>query len=208
MNNSEHIDWEENFKELDKFSKEVPFSVPDGYFETSKLSILSQVQISEFSTEDQGFKVPEGFFTTESDTIIRKVSYLSDTNQFEGFTVPAGYFETLTSKIETRIIEEATPTKKILKVWTSQFMKYAAAACFIVVTATALYFNTEEQKYIASPGKEYFFNEEVLYDIDVETIIEHVDYKDASTISTTISNSETEDYLLSNYSSAELISEY
>ena len=208
MNNSEHIDWEENFKELDKFSKEIPFSVPEGYFETSKLSILSQVQISEFSTEDQGFKVPEGFFATESDTIIRKVSYLSDTNQFEGFTVPVGYFEALTSKIETRIIEEATPTKKILKVWTSQFMKYAAAACFIVVTATALYFNTEEQKYIASPGKEYFFNEEVLYDIDVETIIEHVDYKDASTISTTISNSETEDYLLSNYSSAELISEY
>ena len=80
MNNSEHKDWEENFKELDKYSKEMPFSVPEGYFETSELSILSQVQISEFSKDNQGFKVPEGFFTTESDTIIRKLSYLSNAN--------------------------------------------------------------------------------------------------------------------------------
>lgn len=208
MNKSENKGWEESYRELNNISREMPFAVPENYFEKSRINILTQIQLSRFYNSSDGFTVPENFFVEEQQQITRKVSYLSSLDHRDGFKTPPQYFEDLSKRIQLQLTTEVTPTKKILKVWTSQFMKYAAAACFIMITATALYFNTEEQKYIVAPNTEYFIGEDDLYDIDVETIIEHVDFNKESPINATLSDSETEAYILNNYSHTELLSEY
>jgi len=95
--------------------------------------------------------------------------------------------------------------------WRKSFFKYASAACFLLVASFGLYFyqsdSSTETLPIQSAGVS---TEQMLYDIDEHTIIEHIESQNVkSSVTTTKSESDTdmENYILNNYSSSDLTQE-
>ncbi len=208
MNNTEYKDWEKEFSFLATMPKNNPFSLPENYFENSKEEMLSQSIILNYHKKTtEGFVVPEKFFTNEFDAILRKVNQIENPEKIGGFSIPEGYFNDLSNVINSRIETEDSPKKKILKIWTSDFLKYATAACFILITATALYFNNKDYEFINTQESAYFSDNDLYY-IDEQTIIDHVDFLNESNISQNVSSAEAEDYIINNYSTTELMNEY
>jgi hypothetical protein len=124
-----------------------------------------------------------------------------------GFTVPDLYFEQLSGRIESRLLpEENKKVSKIVRLWNNDLLKYATAACFILITAFGLYLNNRPA---ATPVMSAdMASEQYLLDIDEQLILEDVGRVQLLQASTTASEQELETYILSNYSSNEIAANY
>ncbi|WP_316734472.1 hypothetical protein [Pedobacter aquatilis] len=212
--NLENNDWIKDAPMLATMVKRNPFLVPNGYFENCEQELLNQVFLDSLKqkTSENAFEVPTNYFEELTELIETRIA-LEAINLPKGFAVPENYFETLQSRINSKIaLEEITPKEaKVIPLWKRGFVKYASAACFVLIASFGVYFYQNNQT-IATTNAQIqsaeMANEAMLYDIDESTIIEHVETQNKS-IKTNVSASDTEmeNYILSNYSSTDLAQE-
>ncbi len=107
--------------------------------------------------------------------------------------------------------QKITSKARIIPLWKRSFVKYASAACFVLISSFGVYFyqNNEAANIPAAQLQSAdFANEQMLYDIDESTIIDHLEAQNISNSKTTsASDTEVENYILNNYSSSDLAQE-
>lgn len=199
----ENMDWEKEASHLASLSRSTPYRVPDNYFDDLQARINQSVFISDLmQKEDPGFVVPQNYFENLAEQIESKIAtaQIKELVKADGFKTPANYFEKLNTAILDQTIN-ATPKIKKISLWRSDLVKYAAAACLVIATATGFYFN--QNKEISQNATAELISEQMLYDIDESVIIEHL--QESENMSTSLaSDKEIENYILENYSSSDI----
>ncbi|MEJ7560548.1 MAG: hypothetical protein WKF66_19720 [Pedobacter sp.] len=150
------------------------------------------------------FSVPQNYFeeltaNIEAKASIEKLKALPDQ---EGFSVPEGYFD----EMKKEILAKAQSPTKVLKLWRSNMLKYASAACFLLVAGLGVYFNQEQPQQTVNYTD--IANEQMLFDIDEDVIIEHIQGSNVTVPIVSSDQSELESYILNNFSTTELTTEY
>lgn len=156
---------------------------------------------------ETGFTTPAHYFDELNESIKARISVekLKSVVQNDGHTVPDNYFEKLHATILAKTTEEAKPAEKpkVKRLWNSNLVKYASAACFFLVTGLGLYFNQQQNP--AQPAvSSDLATEQMLYDIDEQVIIDHISSTDITQPKPTVADTDLENYILSNYSQNEL----
>ncbi|RZJ78672.1 MAG: hypothetical protein EOO47_13130 [Flavobacterium sp.] len=180
--NIEDNDWKKDAPSLAAMGKKNPFTVPDHYFEGVTESVRRAVFV---------------------DGLRRRTAE----NAFE---VPQNYFANLQNRIAAKIeAEQPQKVAKIVPLWRRDIVKYASAACFVIIASFGAYFYQNSTSIpVAQTQPAELANEQMLYDIDESTIIEHLEAQNISTSKTTsASDTEMENYILSNYSPSDLTHE-
>lgn len=90
------------------------------------------------------FNTPESYFNNLADNISANIfiANLKEKNLEIGFTVPNNYFQKLDTKLSA--LSQTTTTqasKKEASIFNLNHIKYAAAACILMVCGLAIYFN-------------------------------------------------------------------
>lgn len=211
--NIENNDWMNEAPALAAMGKRNPFSVPDGYFENSDEAIFSAVFLDglQQKTNKNNFEVPPHYFEGLTEQIQTRIA-LSEMPKAENtFTVPENYFDTLQSRITDRIAaSEPKKEAKVIPLWRRNIVKYASAACFLLMASFGIYFYQNSTNIVQQVQSAETVNEQMLYDIDESTIIDHLQTQNttSSNIKTTsASDTEMENYILSNFSSSDLSQE-
>ncbi len=154
---------------------------------------------------ETGFTTPDNYFAGLTERINARVfmeQMKSTAPANGGFRVPAGYFEDLTSAILAKTTNEnALPQRKIVRLWHSKLLKYASAACFLLIAGSGLYFNIQQQPVNYAD----LAAEQMLYDIDEQVIIEHIEANQATQPKSSAADAELENYILNNYSQNDLV---
>lgn len=146
---------------------------------------------------------------------VRAAGLPAKTNEQE-FKLPAGYFEQLSSRIQQRIEKEKAqervikpvvlkpvePEVKVRRLWHSDWMKYATAACVILVAALGLFLNQQQQ--LSASATNELANEQLLFDIPEEDIINHVLNENPDQHFLNAAHTDLESYLINNYSQDDL----
>lgn len=212
--NIENNDWMNEAPALAAMGKRNPFSVPDGYFENCDEAIFSAVFLDELKqkTSDNNFEVPQNYFEELTERIEMHIALTEMPKAKNAFAVPENYFDTLQSRVADRIAaSEPKKEARIIPLWRRNIVKYASAACFVLMASFGVYFyqngSTTTVQQVQSAEA---INEQLLYDIDESTIIDHLEAENTttSTIKTTsASDTEMENYILSNFSSNDLSQE-
>jgi len=172
MSSQKHI--QDELKSLESnlpFNNNMPFSVPEGYFEGLAATVLAKVKSSEASAEAElrelspllagipkvtPYSVPFFYFQENLDGVSKidqeiESSILSHIGKELLYTVPQGYFTNLPEQILTRITE---PKIKVVPLFARTWMRVASAA----VVAGALFFagfqylNNKNENVVAGPG--------------------------------------------------------
>lgn len=225
----ENNEWKAEAPYLASLPRTTPFRVPEQYFETLPSAITDSVYTEQLKEEvkSAGYTVPENYFETLQESISLQTTggALANIPKTQGYSTPDNYFEKLQASIlaktvaETSAIEQgaiaagqtsAEPTlapvvkkeTRIVRLWHSDLLKYASAACFILVTAFGLYLN--QQNYTTESATADIANEQMLYDIDEQDIIDHVQGNVIEDKVLVPSEAELETYILNNYSQNEL----
>ena len=150
------------------------------------------------------FSVPPNYFEELSASIEAKVAVdrLKSLAGDQPFTVPSGYFD----RLNAEVMAKAKSPSKVLKLWRSGIVKYASAACFLLIAGLGTYFYQDQPKQTINYAE--IANEQMLFDIDEDVIIEHIQGTDVSIQPTTADQSDLESYILNNFSTSELTAEY
>ena len=194
------MEWENEAPTLAALPRITPYRVPDGYFEDVAAQVKRVVFLKNLGEkEGYGFTVPTNYFEELNTQIISRIAV----EQFKsvGFTTPTNYFEKLQASILDQTVNVARPKTKVVRLWHTDFMKYAAAACFILITASGLYLN--EQNKVKQVQSTEIVGEAMLYDIDESVIIQHLSESQVAT-HTSASQAEMESYILEHYSANDL----
>lgn len=214
----ENNEWKAEAPHLANLPVENPFLVPENYFDTLPDAITNSIYVSGLKDVDagSGYSVPDQYFSSLKDRILAQTieeefnaeGVLKNLPSSTGFNTPDQYFQKLQSKILAQTTEEAAPVKqsKIIRLWHSGLLKYASAACFVLVAAFGFYLNQQSYK-SAAPTAAEIANEQMLYDMDEQDIIDHVEGDAADDPKDKATNAELETYILSHYSQSELSSE-
>jgi hypothetical protein len=214
--NIENNDWMNEAPALAALEKRNPFSVPDGYFENSDEVLFSAVFLEGLKqqTDNNSFEVPQHYFEDLTERIHTHIALSEIPKAEKAFTVPDNYFDTLQNRIADKIATISEPRReaKVIPLWRRNIVKYVSAACFLLMASFGIYFYQNGSVSVGrpSPTAEATVNEQLLYDIDENTIIDHLETQNAtsSNIKTTsVSDTEMETYILSNFSSGDLAQE-
>ncbi|AMQ00262.1 hypothetical protein AY601_3396 [Pedobacter cryoconitis] len=209
------------------------FIVPDQYFNILQDSIFAEATgngLQDLPKAD-GFHTPDLYFQKLQANVLAKTADLAVKSKAIEQDLPADFSETgLYAKTirNNASAENNTATKngpKFIRLWSSDLVKYASAACFILVTAFGLYLN--QQNFNTESKSAELVTEQALYDINEQDIIDHIegnnvdvsnDHTAVSNKNTAISNDNTaisndntanadlETYILNNYSQSDLSS--
>lgn len=202
MKKDENMDWEKEAPQLAGLPRTTPYSVPDNYFNQLQTHINQAVYVdSLMQKENQGFTLPLNYFNDLGNQIESKiaVSNINSLVKKEGFNTPANYFENLRANILSKTLAIVKKPKAI-RLWGSDLMKYASAACFIVLAASYLYINQQNSVQLTTSLD--LASEQALYDIDEHTILEHL--KESQTSTNSVSDTEMESYILDNFTTSDL----
>ncbi len=198
---NENMEWEREAPQLASLPRTMPYRVPDNYFNELQERINQSVFVeSLMQKESQGFTVPQNYFEDLGLQIESKIAaeQIKSLVKTDGFKTPANYFENLQANILSKTT--APQQTKVVRLWGSQFMRYASAACVFVVIASGLYFT--QQSKVDQTASVDLATEQMLYDIDENTILEHIQESQTATNGT--SDAEMENYILNNFSSTDL----
>lgn len=127
-------------KEHEEIFKKNPFSVPTDYFEQLEKKTI-------FRAQNQ---VPEGYFENLTERIQAGVflEKLKSEVSTDGLTVPNGYFDRLEKQILAKTVSSESDAKirpiKRKVAW----IRYAAAACLLLVAGLVLRNNMETQQHM------------------------------------------------------------
>ena len=218
-NDVENDEWKIEAPYLASLPVQNPFGVPELYFNSLTNTINNAVYTEKLkdAVPLSGFSVPDQYFSALKARIVIEtgIGILQSLPEKDGNTIPDGYFQKLQANILARTIEESAaetiavaPVKEksnIIRLWHSDLLKYASAACFILVTAFGLYLN--QQNFKQESALTEMANEQLLYDIDEQDIIEHIDTNTPEIQKAAVKNEELETYILNNYSQSDLASE-
>ncbi|WP_316745848.1 hypothetical protein [Pedobacter gandavensis] len=194
-NDLENSEWMNEAPHLAGLSVKHPFSIPEGYFEGLPADIEEAIFLDDLktSTPESGFNLPQGYFESLSTKIQAEVV---------GYTVPQDYFQQLQEKIATKTTAERV--SKTFRLWHSKALKYASAACFVLISTLGVYFYQHTNPSLSLSADAA--NEQMLYDIDENTIIEHIQSNSLTQESPLVAEADLENYILSNYSQNEIAS--
>jgi hypothetical protein len=188
------------------------FAVPENYFEQLNRDIQTRLVEERLKAlaVSPGFTVPESYFEqlkgdVQTQLIEEKLTALTVS---PGFTVPELYFEQLSSRIEVASKPSAAlpPVARVVKLWRSDILKYATAACFILLTAFGFYINNNA---VNKPNvATEMANEQILLDTDEQLTTESIVSKPAIDVNTRLSEEELETYILNNFSTNDIAANY
>jgi hypothetical protein len=203
METNENMEWEKEAPTLAALPRITPYRVPDSYFNDLTAQINTTIFLTGITQQgNSGFTVPANYFEElgvqiESRIALEQLKSLTTAN---GFTTPVNYFDKLQANIlsQTSTAQQET---KIVRLWHTDLMKYASAVCFIILAASGLYFN--QQNNITEKRNTELANEQLLYNINESVIIEHIQESQTAT-NTSASDTEMEKYILDHYSSNDL----
>lgn len=198
------MEWEMEAPHLASLPRTMPYRVPDKYFNDLHVRINQSIFVEDLmQREDQGFTVPQNYFEDLGKQIESRIAIaqLNTLVKNDGFKTPANYFDQLQANILNKTTAAPAPKAKVIRLWQTDLMKYASAACFIILAASGLYLN--EQHSIRQIRNTEFANEQILYDIDENIIFEHLQENQTVT-NTSASETEMENYILDNFSSSDL----
>lgn len=201
----ENMEWEMEAPHLAALPRTMPYSVPDKYFNDLQVRINQSVFVDGLmQRENQGFTIPQNYFEDLGKQIESRIAVdqISTLVKNDGFKTPAAYFDKLQANILSKTTAAPAPKVKVLRLWQTDLMKYASAACFIVLAASGLYLN--EQHSLRQIRNTEFANEQILYDIDESVIFEHLQENQTVTNNISASETEMENYILDNFSSSDL----
>jgi len=207
--NIENNDWKKDVPALAAMQKSNPFNIPNGYFESVEEKVKSAIFIDGLNKElnSDSFEVPQNYFENLSERIQTNIKLSALPKDKHSFSVPEHYFNDLKHKITNRIAaEQPIKTVKIIPLWRRNILKYASAACFVLIASFGAYFyqNNASSVPAQTPSAE-LSSDQLLYDIDENTIIEHLEQQNTTSANnTSASDTEMENYLLSNFSSSDL----
>jgi negative regulator of sigma E activity len=212
--NIENNDWINEAPALAAMAKRNPFSVPDGYFENCDEAIFSAVFLDGLKqkTSDNNFEVPQNYFEDLTERIQTRIALAEMPKAENAFGVPENYFDNLQSRITDRIAaSEPKKEAKIIPLWRRNIVKYASAACFLLMASFGVYFyQNGSPATVQQVQSAEAVNEQMLYDIDESTIIDHLETQNTTSSikkTTSASDTEMENYILSNFSSSDLTQE-
>jgi len=162
--------------------------------------------------KNTGFTTPSNYFEGLTEGIQARLAEekLKSVVTEGGFVAPEGYFTQLQADIisKTSGSSKAKPEPKLIRLWHSKMLKYASAACFVIIAGIGtLYFNQQSDTGV-SPMTEDMAMEQMLYDIDEEAIIEHIETNPELIQKATASELAMENYILSNYSQNDLETDF
>lgn len=206
----ENSEWIELAPSLAKMSKRNPFGTPENYFTELEDHAQVNVFLAELprNTNNYGLNVPEDYFTTLASNIETTIKLSQAIKPQSSFEVPKNYFSELQEKLEARTSEFKPEVKpRVIKLWRTNLIKYATAACLLLVSSFGIYYyNQQPVKSNAETSEQAeMANEQMLYNIDEGTIIQHIDSENAiedKNVST--KDTEVETYLLNHYTANEL----
>lgn len=204
MRKDEYMEWEQEAPNLAALPRITPYRVPDTYFMELNEQLNRRLKLENLaSSEKTGFTVPNEYFNELSSQLHSrmKLEEIQTKDSKNGFSTPEAYFETLQAKILAKTGDVKAPVK-VRSLWNSSWLRYAAAACFIVITASGLYFN-QEIKMQNQLQDAQVSNDMMLYNIDERVIIEHLQESQTASNSTA-SQAEMESYILDHYSANDL----
>ncbi|MBK0381874.1 hypothetical protein I5M32_02790 [Pedobacter sp. SD-b] len=119
-----------------------PFKVPENYFDDLSNKIIGEIKISALSKINT-FITPHNYFDDLSNQIINQINLEKIKNNSTDFAVPDGYFE----DAKLKILNAVKPQKKSFsKVIRFSFIRYAAAACILLMTSAGIYLNIHQTK--------------------------------------------------------------
>lgn len=210
--NIEDNDWKKDAPCLAAMGKKNPFTVPDHYFEGVTESVRRAVFVDGLRrrTAKNAFEVPQNYFEELTERLETNVRLSELPVAENAFGVPENYFANLQNRIAAKIeAEQPQKVAKIVPLWRRDIVKYASAACFVIIASFGAYFYQNSTSIpVAQTQPAELANEQMLYDIDESTIIEHLEAQNISTSKTTsASDTEMENYILSNYSPSDLTHE-
>ncbi len=210
--NIEDNDWKKDAPCLTAMGKKSPFTVPDHYFEGVTESVRRAVFVDGLRqrTAKNAFEVPQNYFEELTERLETNVRLSELPVAENAFGVPENYFANLQNRIAAKIeAEQPQKVAKIVPLWRRDIVKYASAACFVIIASFGAYFYQNSTSIpVAQTQPAELANEQMLYDIDESTIIEHLEAQNISTSKTTsASDTEMENYILSNYSPSDLTHE-
>jgi len=203
-------DWMNDAPLLASMKKRNPFVVPEAYFESNRSNIQSSVFLNQLDKKNSSdyFLLPENYFEDLTARILVQISILEQHTPERSFGVPEHYFDSLQSRIQAKIAAETPkPEAKTVKLWSGKMIKFASAACFLIIASFGVFFYQNTSLPVSkSIENNDLTNEQVLYDIDEGMIIEHLEAQQTTTNTNKISASDTEmeNYILSNFSSNDL----
>ena len=210
--NIEDNDWKKDAPSLAAMGKNNPFTVPNNYFESVEEIVHSNIFLDGLKEKanNRDFAVPQDYFESLTERIETNIRLSELPIAANTFAVPENYFESLQGRISDRIAAEA-PQKvaKIVPLWRRSLVKYASAACFVLIASFGAYFYQNSSTIpVTQTQPADLSSEQMLYDIDESTIIEHLEAQNTTASKTTsISDTEMENYILSNFSSSDLTHE-
>ncbi|WP_231427067.1 MULTISPECIES: hypothetical protein [Pedobacter] len=218
--NIENNDWKRDAPVLAAMVRSNPFTVPNHYFESVEESVISNVFLDGLkqNTNCAHFEVPQHYFEELTERIEANIRIVELPKAENSFAVPQNYFDNLQSRINDRIAAtfedkvEVKPELKIAKIvplWRKSLVKYASAACFVLIASFGAYFYQNSTSIpVAQTQPSDLANEQMLYDIDESTIIDHLEAQtNMGSKTTSASDTEMENYILSNFSSSDLTHE-
>jgi hypothetical protein len=217
-NNLEHNEWMDEAPHLARLPNVNPFAVPDQYFEGLSDRISAAVFVDDLKSK-AGFvepEVPEGYFETLPQEINARITLEAlELTPEDGYAVPAGYCESLQGSIISKVSEVDTVVVKgeklkVIRLWSTGFAKYAAAACLVLASAFAVYVNQDKlfsgnENVVATAAA--VPEDTTLWDVDEQAIRDEMQIEGAEQITNTSATpAEIEDYIISNYSQHEIAS--
>jgi hypothetical protein len=116
----------------------VPYSVPNGFFEGFAEGLMNRIhrEAAAFSEYDAGQQNAEVSPLLEIEEISPLLAGLKNKNTYQ---VPTGYFESLKANITGTESKLITVKTKQAPVFNLKFVKYAVAACLVVLLGTAVF---------------------------------------------------------------------
>lgn len=212
-NNLENNDWKQEAPNLAAMPVHQSFSVPEGYFEQLPLQIANGIYLEKIKAKatDSGFNTPENYFNELNQQINSEILEERLKNIVpvaEQAAVPSNYFEQLQANILAKTVDQdKKQASKIVRLLHSSMLKYASAACFIILSATGLYFY-QQQSHTGKLVSTDIPTDQMLYDIDEQIIIEHIESNDLHQSKLATSDLALENYILNNYSQNDIASNY
>jgi hypothetical protein len=210
--NIEDNDWKNEAPTLAAMSRRNPFAVPGEYFEQCHENISAAIFMEGLKnkTTHNSFEVPLGYFEDLSERIETRITISELPKATHNFDVPAGYFDNLQDRINAKIgVAEPKKEAKVVPLWKRGMVKYASAACFLLVSTFGIYVYQNNQNTDTQLHASDIASDQMLYDIDENTIIEHLETQEATVLKTnSASDTEMENYILNNFSSNDLTQEF
>ena len=205
----ENNEWKAFAPQLAIKQKLNPFVTPTDYFVELKEHTKSAIFLSELDKTEHtfGFQVSSDYFKHLAEQVNTTICLDENIGSEKAFTVPENYFSTMQNAImlKTNAQEKPLPAKGI-KLWNSNFLKYAAAACFLAISSVGIYrYNQHNDNASLTTLSNQVTNDQFLYDIDESTIIQHINAeKPLKTKNVSAADADMENYLINHYTVNEL----